>query len=130
MTNSSSKDSCGDLFKILNILQLLSQYIYSNLVFVVMNRGLFRSNYDIHNIQTRQKVDLHMPSSKIILSQKGVHYCESKIFNHLPSFIKDLSNDMKSFKIALKNFLMINSFYTLDEYNSFYALDEFFRGQS
>jgi hypothetical protein len=56
MTNSVSKDSCRDLFKQLNILPLQSQYIYSISVFVVMNRGLFILNCDVHNIQTRQKV--------------------------------------------------------------------------
>jgi hypothetical protein len=57
-----------------------------------------------------------MPASKLTLFQKGVHYFGSKIFNHLLSFIKDLSNDVNSFKIALKNFLMTNSLYTVDEF--------------
>ena len=80
MTNSRSKDSCRDLFKLLNILPLQSQYIYSISVFVVMNRGLFKLNCDVHNIQTRQKIDLHMQSSKLTLFQKGVQYSGSKIF--------------------------------------------------
>jgi hypothetical protein len=86
-----------------------------------MNRGSFKSNYDLHNIQTRQKVDMHMPLSKLTLFKKGAHNSGSEIFNRLLSFIKELSNDVKSFKIALKNFLMANSFYTLGE---------FFKGQS
>jgi hypothetical protein len=61
MTNSRSRDSCHDLFKLVNILPLQSQYIYSISVFVVMNKGLFKSNTDVHNIQTRKKPDLHMP---------------------------------------------------------------------
>jgi hypothetical protein len=81
-----------------------------------MNRGLFKLNCDVHNIQTRQKVDLHTPSSKLTLFQKGVQYSGSKIFNHLPSSIKDLSNDVKSFKVALKNFLLTHTFYTVDEF--------------
>jgi hypothetical protein len=86
-----------------------------------MNSGLFKLNCDVHNIQTRQKVDMHMPSSKLTLFQKGVQYSGSKTFNHLPSFIKDLSNDVKSFQVALKNFLLSHIFYTVDE---------FFKGQS
>jgi hypothetical protein len=85
-------------------------------MFVLMNRGLFKLNCDVHNIQTRQKVDMHMPSSKLTLFQKGVQYSGSKIFNHLPSSIKDLSNDVKSFKVALKNFLLTHIFYTVDEF--------------
>jgi hypothetical protein len=73
-----------------------------------MNRGLFKLNCDVHSIETRQQVDMHMLSSKLTLFQKGVQYPGSKIFDHLPSSIKDLSNDVKSFKVALKmwmNFL-------------------------
>jgi hypothetical protein len=81
-----------------------------------MNRGLFTFNCDVHNIQTRQKVDMHMPSSKLTLFQKGVQYSGSKIFNHLPSSIKHLSNDVKSFKVALKNFLLTHIFNTVDEF--------------
>jgi hypothetical protein len=39
-----------------------------------------------------------------------------KIFNHFPPGIKDLSYDVKSFKAALKNFLLANMFYTVDEF--------------
>jgi hypothetical protein len=81
-----------------------------------MNRGLFRLNCDVHNIQTRQKVDMHMLSSKLTLFQKGVQYNGSKIFNNLPSSIKDLSNDVTSFKVALKIFLLTHIFYNVDEF--------------
>jgi len=38
-----------------------------------------------------------------------------KIFNHLPQNIKNLSWNVKKFKLALKRFLLMGSFYTLDE---------------
>jgi hypothetical protein len=81
-----------------------------------MNRALFKLNCDVHNIQIRQKVNLHMPLLKLTLFQKGVQYSGSKVFNHLPSSIKDLSNDVKSFKGALKNFLLTHIFYTVDKF--------------
>jgi hypothetical protein len=74
MTNSRSRDSCRYLFQVLNILPLQSQYIYSISVFVVINKSLFKTNSDLHNIQTRKEVDLHMPSLKLTLFQKGVQY--------------------------------------------------------
>jgi hypothetical protein len=83
---------------------------------VVMNRDLFISNYDIHNIQTRQIPDLHIPASNLLLFQKGVYYSGSKIFNHLPSFIKELASNVKIFKTTLKNFLTTTPFYTVDEF--------------
>jgi hypothetical protein len=39
-----------------------------------------------------------------------------KIFKSLPSYIKNLSHNSKQFKLVLKNFLHLNSFYRLDEY--------------
>jgi hypothetical protein len=116
MTDCGGGDSCHPLFKALDILPLQSQYIYSISVFVVMNRDLFIPNYNIHNIQTRQTHDLHMPASKLLLLQKGVYYSGSKIFNHLPSFIKNLASNVKIFKTTLKNLLMTTSFYTADEF--------------
>jgi hypothetical protein len=51
-----------------------------------------------------------MPSLKLTLFQKGAHYSGSKILNHLLSSIKELSNDVKSFKGALKIFLQLIHF--------------------
>jgi hypothetical protein len=42
-------------------------------------------------------------------------YC-IKIYNHLPRELKQLSNDQKSFGLALKRFLFVNSFYSMNEY--------------
>jgi hypothetical protein len=39
-----------------------------------------------------------------------------KFFNHLPQSIKNLSRNVKKFKLALKKFLLLGSFYTFDEY--------------
>jgi len=39
-----------------------------------------------------------------------------KVFNKLPSYIKIVACDVKHFKLALENYLYLNSFYTLDEY--------------
>ena len=46
------------------MLPLVSQYIFSFLLFVVRNRELYKSNFDIHNINTRHRTDLH-PSTRI-----------------------------------------------------------------
>ena len=38
------------------------------------------------------------------------------LIRELSSGIKDLSNNVKSFKAALKNFLLANMFYTVDDF--------------
>jgi hypothetical protein len=40
-----------------------------------------------------------------------------KILNSLPSYLKYLSHNIKQFKLVLKNFLYLNSFYTLEYFN-------------
>jgi hypothetical protein len=42
-----------------------------------------------------------------------------KAYNHLPINIKELSYDVKRFKLALKTFFQTNSFYSLEEYFNF-----------
>jgi hypothetical protein len=42
-----------------------------------------------------------------------------KIFNILPHNIKDLANETKLFRNALKRFLLTNSFYNSEEYFNF-----------
>jgi hypothetical protein len=76
----------------------------------------FKINSDIHNINTRNNLDLHYPQSPLSIYHKGAHYTGIKVFNRLPVPIKQLSNDTKQFKMALKRFLYLHSFYSLDEY--------------
>ena len=92
------------------------QYILSLLLFVVKNIEEFTSNSEVHSINTCHKSDLYPPSIKLTKYQKGVYYSGIKIFNHLPQNIKNLSWNVNKFKLALKRFLLMGSFYKLDEY--------------
>jgi len=65
ITKSSSRDTCQQLFKHLQILSLPSQYILSLLVFVIKNRDFFQSNSEIHNLNTRFNRNLHLPSTNL-----------------------------------------------------------------
>jgi hypothetical protein len=103
-------------FKILNILPLQSQYIYSILLCITKNKDQFFPNSHIHTINTRHDNNLYVPAANLTLYKKGVNYSGIKIFNHLPTTIKNLSDDKNKFQIALKKFLLNNSFYSLDEY--------------
>jgi len=57
--------------------------------------------------------------SWIITYQKGAYYYGIKVFNSLPSQIKDLSANKNQFRCALESFLYSHSFYTLDDYFSY-----------
>jgi len=109
-------DSCRQLFKRLEILPLQSQYIFSVLLFVVRNKDLYSTNQEIHNVNTRYNINLHLPVCNLTLFHKGAYFSGIKLFNHLPPKIKSLSNEIKLSKPALKRFLNIHSFHPVDEY--------------
>ena len=108
--------SCRQLFKWLQILSLPSQYIFSLLVFVNKNRRLFQFNSEIHDLNSRFNHNVHLPSTNLTLVQKAVLFSVSKMYNHLPTNIKDLSKDTKLYKSTLKKYLIENTSYSLDEF--------------
>ena len=116
ITNSTSRTSCRALFRELNILPFKSQYILSLIMYVSKNLNDFTFNSDRHPINTRQKNFLHPPLLRLSRYQKGVYYTGIKLFNSLPSKLKDRINDNAQFKKELKKFLLHGSFYTIDEY--------------
>ena len=81
-----------------------------------MFKDQFLSNSQLHKINTRQTCDLYVPTANLTIYQKGVYFSGIKIYNHLPTAIKDLSYDKNKFKLALKRYLLHNSFYSLEEY--------------
>jgi hypothetical protein len=56
--------------------------------------------------------------------QKGVNYSGIRIFNNLPLNIRDLSSDVINFKQALEKFLLLGSFYSLNEYYEWNKRDD------
>jgi hypothetical protein len=116
MTKFRCRDSCRQLFKKLGILPLYSQHIFSLLLFVVRNRDLYITNQEIHGINTRYNTDLHFTTAKLTVFQRGAYFVGIKLFNHLPINIKCLSNEIELFKPALKRFLLLQPFYSLEDY--------------
>ena len=116
------RDSCREYFKLLNILPLSSQYIFSLLLLVVNNKNQFQMNSEIHNINTRNNSDFYQPLSLLTVYQKGPFYMNIKLYNSLPPEIQDLSHNIKKFKPSLRGFLHQHSFYTLQEYFNYKAV--------
>jgi hypothetical protein len=115
MTGYGSRSSCRDLFRQLEILPLKSQYIFSILLFVLKNRSFFITNYDRHNVQTRHCINLYFPTSSLTLYQNGVYYTGIKIFNKLPSELKELVQMPNIFKRPLRRYLVLHCFYKVEE---------------
>jgi len=81
-------------------------------MFVVKHKDIFTFNTEQHRVNTRHKLDLHVPSANLPKVQKGVYYSGVTLFNALPLGIKKLSHNTNKFKHELKNFLLKNSFYS------------------
>ena len=79
--------------------------------FVVKNKNLFILNSENHTKSTRQFNHFYQPITNLTIYQRGVHYIGIKIFNNIPPYIKDMSNNVGKFEICLKQFLHIHSFY-------------------
>jgi len=98
------------------ILTLFSQYLFSLIVFTAENDNYFNWNKDIHRYNTRQNTNIHLPTVNLTKYLKGPYISGVRAFNHLPSELKNLVNDPKAFKLALKQFLYRHSFYSVKEY--------------
>jgi hypothetical protein len=86
------------------------------MLFVVENKDLFTLNSEIYTKSTRQINNFYQPTTNYTLYQKEVHHMGIKIFNSLPLYIKDISNNVRKFEISLKRFLHSHSFYSIEEY--------------
>jgi hypothetical protein len=65
---------------------------------------------------TRNINKFHLSQPRLTIYRNGVYYMGIKAFNHLPSHIKRLSDDKNNFKNTLKNYLLIHSFYSLNNF--------------
>ena len=65
MADDDDGDDVQSFFKLLKILPLSAQYIYSVLMFVVTNRNLFLDNVDLYSIKTRNSCNVHPPLSHL-----------------------------------------------------------------
>jgi hypothetical protein len=108
-----------EFFKLLKILTLSAQYIYSLIMFVVNNRNLFLDNVELYTIKTRNNYNLHPPLSHLTKYQKGVQYAGIRVSNHFSTSIKSTANETKMFKKTLRRFLLDNSFYSINKYFNF-----------
>ncbi|PNF22769.1 hypothetical protein B7P43_G06670 [Cryptotermes secundus] len=116
MLGMKPRESCRTVFKKLKILTLASQYILSLMILMVNNLGHYTFNHTIHGKSTRQVRNLHVPQSHLTKRQKGVYCMSVKVFNSLPDFLIELVHDKKQFIEKLKDVLLQNPSYTLEEF--------------
>ena len=91
--------------------------------YVMNNFDKFKTNYNIHNLSTRNKINLFTPVNYLRLFQKGSYHSAIQIYNKLPDYIKLLCfvHKYSSFKNSLKNSCYL-IFYSMDEFYN-YSVD-------
>jgi hypothetical protein len=107
MIGCKSTVSYRNLFRRLEILPFVSQYILSLMLFVVKNKILFILNSENHTKSTRKFNNFCQPITNHTIYKREVCYMGIKIFNNLPPYIKDMSNNIRKFETCLKQFLFI-----------------------
>jgi hypothetical protein len=85
------------------------------MMFVVSNFDNFHINNSIHIINTRTNDHLYLPVMCLSSYQAGTYHSGVKLFNILPPKISDLKSSKIQFRIALQNYLLSNSFYSIED---------------
>ena len=69
--------------------------------------NMFTVNSAIHNYNTRQKNNLHVPvpSYRIKVREHGVRVCDVKIWNNIPEELKELRT-CDQFRLKCKRYLL------------------------
>lgn len=107
--------SCRQVFRDLNILTLPCLYILEVCKFVKGNLGNFKEANQIHGYSTRTAGLLAVERHRLKTTSLGPYQMGRKLFNKLPSKIKDI-DEGKKFNEAVKVFLLSKGYYSIDEF--------------
>jgi hypothetical protein len=117
MVGVSLITSCRQLFKELNILTFASLCIFEVTCFIRKYCQSLEQNSKVHQYNTRRKLDIHVKLQKMEIYKKNVINMGTKLYNNLPKFLKEIDH-YKAFKKGLKLFLLLQSFYSVEEFVS------------
>ena len=95
----SSRTSCRQLFKELNILTLPSLYILKVTCSIRKYCQFLEQNFKVQKCtsNTRRKMAIHVKLQNTEVYKKSVTNMGTKVYNNLPGFIKEI-NDYKASK--------------------------------
>jgi hypothetical protein len=67
-------------------------------MYVINNKHLFTRNLEVHNHDSGSANNFYLPITNLTLYQIGAYYTEIKIFNYIPSHIKNEANEIQVLK--------------------------------
>ena len=80
-----------------------------------VKNGAIKLQNNQHNYNTRNSQQLHSSQFKTKFHQTNVDFMAAKIYNQIPTEIKNLA--FKKFSKNLKDWLLEKAFYSIDELN-------------
>jgi hypothetical protein len=90
-------------------------YISEIICHIKLHIDKLEQNTEIHNQNTRQKLDLQVKFCRTNVLKKGVVNIGIKLHNKLSSQIREVEK-MRTFKNELRSYLLQHTFYSVDEY--------------
>ena len=118
MYNLSYRQSCRQTFKEKKILTFTSIFLFKILVYIFTNKDQYRKNSDIHDHLTRKNNQIRLERFNYSSFKKSPQYAGCYFFNMLPQEISSATT-LTSFKSKLKNHLLENVFYSVEEFVTF-----------
>ena len=117
MARLGHNESCKSYFKKLNLMTVVSLYVYELLTFVKRNINLIKQDPIIHSYETRNRGNFIRPIKHSTSTyEKSVSYSGIQLYNSLPYDMHNISENM--FKKRLKMFLLENPFYEFSEFQN------------
>lgn len=112
------------LFQRFCILTLAFEYVFALMTLIVNNYEIFQSNSEVYKVINRLTHDLHRQIANRIVYQKRLyyHYAPTKLYNKLAIRIKRASNKKRQFQLALKEFYLSYTFYSVDGSKNYYGI--------
>jgi hypothetical protein len=81
----SSRTSCRQIFKDYNALTLPSLYTMEVICFIKKHKVFIAKNMDIHNYNTRRKLNLHTQHCNTVLFKRSVMNTVISLYNKVPN---------------------------------------------
>lgn len=114
LCGANSRYSCRELFPKEKILTVTSILILTCVMYIHDNKEILLKNNFNHKYDTRNQNNFIIPYHRIKVSQLNVNHLAIKIFNKLPSKMKELNR--RKLKSELKCVLLNKAYYTIHEY--------------
>jgi len=114
ITRSCFNAHCRPLFVAEGILTVVNVFVFVSLCVVKENLHVFRLKKEVHNHNTRHNWQIVEPCNRLSLTQNASDSISVKMFNRLPQCVHSMSDNR--FKVALRNFLVSQPFYHINEF--------------